>query len=69
VVDAKASRISLSSFASSGQICSKIRVCLIQFQIHCESKMFQFLSRNDSRSNQNHFVKSFGPFVETFQIQ
>jgi hypothetical protein len=41
----------------------------VRFQIHCESETFLFLSRNDSRSNQNHFVKSFGPFVEMFQIQ
>jgi hypothetical protein len=31
--------------------------------------MFQFLSKNDSRSNQNHFMKLFEPFIETFQIQ
>jgi hypothetical protein len=37
--------------------------------IHCELETFQFLSRNNSWSNQNHLVKSFGPFVETFQIQ
>jgi hypothetical protein len=42
---------------------------LIWFQIHRETKTFQFLLRNDSRSNQNHFVKSFDLFVETFWIQ
>jgi hypothetical protein len=46
-----------------------LRVCLVRFQIHYESETFQFLSRNDSRSNQNHLVKLFGPFVETFQNQ
>jgi hypothetical protein len=46
-----------------------LRVCLVRFQIHYESETFQFLARNDSRSNQNHLVKLFGPFVETFQNQ
>jgi hypothetical protein len=46
-----------------------IRMCLVRFQNHCESEIFQFLSRNNFRSNQNHFVKSFDPFVKTFQIQ
>jgi hypothetical protein len=48
---------------------NNLRVRLVRFQFHCELEMFQFLSRNDSRSNQNYFVKSFGMFVETFQIQ
>jgi hypothetical protein len=46
-----------------------VSVRLVRFQIHCESEMFQLISRNDSRSNQNHFVKSFDLFVKTFQIQ
>jgi hypothetical protein len=46
-----------------------VSVRLVRFQIHCESETFQILSRNDSRSNQNHFVKSFDLFVKTFQIQ
>jgi hypothetical protein len=45
------------------------RVRLVRFQIHREREMFQFLLRNDSRSNQNYFVKSFGLFIEMFQIQ
>jgi hypothetical protein len=44
-------------------------VRLVRFQIHCELETFQFLSINDSRSNQNYFVKSFDMFIETFQIQ
>jgi hypothetical protein len=31
--------------------------------------MFQFLLRNDSLLNQNHFIKSFVSFVEMVQIQ
>jgi hypothetical protein len=46
-----------------------IRMCLVRFQNHCESEIFQFLLRNNFRSNQNHFVKSFDPFVKMFQIQ
>jgi hypothetical protein len=46
-----------------------LRMCLLRFQIHRETKMIQFLLRNDSRSNQNHFVKSIGVFVKTFWIQ
>jgi hypothetical protein len=45
---------------------AKLRVCLVQFQIHCELETFQFILRNDSRSNQNHFVKSFVSFIEMF---
>jgi hypothetical protein len=52
-----------SSFSQyESLVCWILRVHLVQFQI-------QFLLRNDSQSNQNHFVKSFGPFIETFQIQ
>jgi hypothetical protein len=47
----------------------KLRVCLVWFQIHCESKIFYFLLRNNSRSNQDHHVKSFDQFVKMFQIQ
>jgi hypothetical protein len=31
--------------------------------------MFQFLLRNDSRSNQDYFIKLFDSFIEIFQIQ
>jgi hypothetical protein len=48
---------------------SILKVHLVQFKIHCESETFQFLSRNNSWLNHIHFVKSFAPFVETFQIQ
>jgi hypothetical protein len=30
--------------------------------------MFQILTRNNSRSNQNHFVKSFDPFFKHFRF-
>jgi hypothetical protein len=38
-------------------------------QIHREIEIFQFFSRNDSRSNQNYFIKSFSPFLKIFWIQ
>jgi hypothetical protein len=46
----------------------KLSLCLVWFQIYEETKMFHILRRNDSRSNQNHFVKLFDPFVEIFCI-
>jgi hypothetical protein len=46
-----------------------LKVRLVRFHIHCESETFQFLSINNSRSNQNHFVNLFVLFVETFHIR
>jgi hypothetical protein len=46
----------------------RFRVRLLRFQIHCELETFQFLLRNDSQSNQNHLVKSFGPLLKRFRF-